>query len=685
MQLDPIDIAKNIEEKRLLWGKKLEGVALSLSSFAALWVRKIFSAKLFLPATCSIIFLLSIFLRSTIDIGADTAFYLDLGQRIAAGKKYYYDFFESNFPLSFYFYALQYRLAVLSGISPIIMSEIFVNVLGVLSLLASAKILQRSNLYHKQRNAYNIIIIGFCAAFFWRIVAIQIGEFGTKTSFFLIIAFPYIAYSFLDNKTLATRSLICRGVLMGLMPCLKPHYIILVIFIESYKFWQKKLPQFFLEIDKLVFLMVMALYLNFLIIVTPEFLEFMVPMWSEFYHDYADANTFMRNCVKHFSNKFLLFSLISPMFWRVKILAEDKILLIVFFAVATLVTLENIGTIDQETIFFGLASTCLFKFAYDFFSSKYFSFAQNKLAILIFIFIPIFDIENFYLTFFSLLNVWFFVIAALFFHYFKQQVFDKKIVALYLFLTAISIYAKLFEGSVTVVLVNILSFIIFLHIFEKKYNKLHNKFSPILVIIVTGVVTYFAYSYIATLRTTFLTKEVSSSPTKITDDFVGTIKAYAPKADDGYLVFSGTITSQFPLMTYLQNQNNYKYAVVMALDEKNFSAKRKTRTMFSLKPRRVFVFGYLLDDLKKQMHNANTKIIFADQNESAVGLEHRCSIHPLEYYLQDSAFRKIFLQNFRFQGRITEYKKSSEKLLNSFDESVEKLEIMHDYEIYVRR
>ena len=73
---------------------------------------------------CAIIFFLSIYLRSMIDIGSDTAFYLDLGQRISEGKKYYYDFFESNFPLSFYFYAFEYRLAKIFHISPIIMSEI---------------------------------------------------------------------------------------------------------------------------------------------------------------------------------------------------------------------------------------------------------------------------------------------------------------------------------------------------------------------------------------------------------------------------------------------------------------------------------------------------------------------------------------------------------------------------------
>ena len=81
------------------------------------WIRKIlinyYSSRYFLFSVCAAIFLLSIFLRSFIDIGADTAIYIDVGRKIAKGGKYYYDFFESNFPISFYFYALQSHLSSL--------------------------------------------------------------------------------------------------------------------------------------------------------------------------------------------------------------------------------------------------------------------------------------------------------------------------------------------------------------------------------------------------------------------------------------------------------------------------------------------------------------------------------------------------------------------------------------------
>jgi len=84
-----------------------------------------FSSQNFLLLFAATVFLLSIFLRSAIDIGPDTAFYIDLGKKISEGKKYYYDFFESNFPASFYFYALQYKVSVFLGINPRALTSFF--------------------------------------------------------------------------------------------------------------------------------------------------------------------------------------------------------------------------------------------------------------------------------------------------------------------------------------------------------------------------------------------------------------------------------------------------------------------------------------------------------------------------------------------------------------------------------
>jgi hypothetical protein len=121
----------------------------------------------FLYISCSLIFLLSIFLRSLIDIGSDTGVYINVGKRIAEGGRYYYDFFESNFPLSFYFYALEYQIAQLLHINQIIFSEITINSLALLSIFWSSKILKNSTIYENKAH-YNLIVIGCFLGFFLR-------------------------------------------------------------------------------------------------------------------------------------------------------------------------------------------------------------------------------------------------------------------------------------------------------------------------------------------------------------------------------------------------------------------------------------------------------------------------------------------------------------------------------------
>ena len=189
------------------------------------------SSKYFLYFTASLIALTSIFIRSIHDIGPDTAFYLYLGEKIAKGGKYYYDFFDPNFPISFYIYALQYRIASFFAINPIIFSDFFINITALISLFFSARFLKKTTIY-SDKIAYNLLIIGFYLGFFIRYPAIELLEFGTKSSFLAILFYPYFALSLQREAPLTTSEKLIRGLLGGLIPCFKPHYLIYIIAIE---------------------------------------------------------------------------------------------------------------------------------------------------------------------------------------------------------------------------------------------------------------------------------------------------------------------------------------------------------------------------------------------------------------------------------------------------------------------
>lgn len=657
-----------------------------------------------LPVACSIIFLLSIFLRSTIDIGADTGVYLDLGRKIYYGGKYYYDFFESNFPLSFYFYAAQYHLSLLLNINPIITSEIVINLLAVLSIFYSAKILRRSTIYdHKPH--YNLIVIAYLLSFFLRVNAVTVGEFGTKTSLLLICLYPYLSLSFERKSSLSKCEVIWRGILMGIMPCLKPHYLIFLIFIESQRLLKSKSLKFFLELDKLIMALIGIIYLALMMKFTPEFFEFIVPMWPKVYDAYDNYKIFFENVVRHFSARIFVFSFILLIFSRLKLSQNDKILTLLFCASSLLMVTENIGTIDQIAIFFAVTTICFLKFTYDFIISKEFCFKENKFIITTLIFLPFFDIENLPSSIFSLtgfINAWW--IIAIFFPLFifkkiksedsnkwlfirKKILTNEKIFTLtatYLSLVFLTAISSFYLGGWGFIAANLFSLFVILFLFEKLYKKFNDTFSSFLIFTVTTSISCLLYAYIYSLAQFVNIKNDFQTPNKLTDQITYYSKLHAPEKDDGILVFTNWIAHQFPVTNYLGKYNHHKSNVA-------FSDLRNENGQNSADLDRLFTTTYLIEDLKKQLLDEKLKLLFINYDIGIFNKNKSCAIGTLEYYFLDLEFKKIFLEKFHFENRIfiTEKIKNPKprilekgNIFNQVKPSSER--IIYDFEVYVR-
>ncbi|MDX2083511.1 MAG: hypothetical protein SFV53_05960 [Rickettsiales bacterium] len=682
---------------------------------------EVISSKFFLKISAITIFSLSIFLRSIIDIGPDTAFYLDLGRKIFEGKKYYYDFFESNFPLSFYIYAAQYYLSLLSKISPIILSDVFINLMAIASIYWSAQILKRSTIYQNPAH-YNLILISYLLGFFLRGQIIQLGEFGTKSSFLLICLYPYLSFSFERQLTFNNRELIQRGILMGLIPCFKPHYIIFIIFLETYQFLQKKFPEkfisrfsFFVTLDKLTMLLVGFGYLFLMIKFTPEFFEFIVPMWPKTYPAYDNLKVFSENAIHRFAEA-LIFCFIFLGFSQLKFSANDKVLAILFLAVSTLMIIENIGTIDQLGVFCALITICFLKFFYDLIMSQKFSFRDNKFIILVLVFWPLSDMEilpKAILGLSGFINVWWFIALVypfLFCYKLKKQnsekfaifkaknlTFTKIILSLllYFLLLLLTLLALKYLGGWGFIAFNFLALFLVLFFFEKIYQNLEEKFSPFFVFTVMTSVSCLLYSYIAPLANLIPTKNYDTFPNKLSDKIAYYSAIYAPQKQQGFLVFSDLIVHQFPILNYLQKNNYYKHSVVNLIPQRGFLSASKA---FSLNKDfdKIFTMSYLFEDLKTQLKNKNIKILFINIGNESLLAQDRCSIGFLEYYFLDQEFRKIFFENFRFENRIltsVEIKNPIRRILfvnqekkDIFDQVKPATQnIRYNFEVYVRK
>lgn len=667
---------------------------------------KTLGSQFFLLTSCAIIFLLSIFFRSTINIGADTGIYLHLAKKIAHGEKYYYDFFESNFPISFYFYALEYQLSQLFHINQIILSEIVINLLALLSIFWSAKILKKTTI-HDNKAHYNLIIIGYFLGFFLRPNALQVGEFGTKTSLLLLLLYPYISYSFERKIALRRKDLTYRGALMGLIPCIKPHYLIFIISIELYKFFQKKSFRFFAEFDKLVMYFVGSLYLFLMIKFTPEFFEFIVPMWPKIYSAYDNIDVFFENSWRHVAARIAPFLFIFLIFSRSRFGINDRILVLFFTAASLLMIMENVGTIDQIVIFDAITTICVLKILFDLFDSKLILFSENKFIILGLIFVPIFDTEIMPASVFGLggfVNIW--LLLALIYPFFlakkltlqqRKKYFSVKNIFLFLasylaLMSSLILILRHFDGWIYLAISMPVLFGALFFFEQKIYSKFYSRFSPFSVFVIIAAASCLLYSYIFGVIRVFTHDDEFTSPNKISDFVTYYSQVYAPKKDDGFTMVSVWIAHQFPELNYLEKEIEGKFYIASL--QANQASTGSSR-MFAIDDSdRVFVNAYLFDDVKNQLKNPHIKGMFFNESSNILNKKNRCLIGTLEYYFSDPEFKKIFLENFHFENHVIISKKvvplkkikfiagEKESIFDQVKPTTQK--ILHDFEVYVR-
>jgi hypothetical protein len=190
-------------------------------------------------------------------------------------------------------------------------------------------------------------------------------------------------------------------------------------------------------------------------------------------------------------------------------------------------------------------------------------------------------------------------------------------------------------------------------------------------------------------------KHFDTFPNKLSDKFAYYSALYAPKKEDGFLVFSDLIVHQFPILNYLDKENYHTNHIVMLTAQHGFLSNS---TAFPQNKDReaIFTLSYIFEDLKKQLRNKNIKILFINNGNKPFERKDRCLIGFLEYYFSDPEFRKIFFENFRFENRIltnVTLKNPLKRIItvnkeekNIFDQVAPTKEIIrYDFEVYVRK
>lgn len=171
-----LEIQKNIEEKRQIYGKKLAIFLLSIFNNFLKKSDELIAKRIFCFWLIFLFFSLSIFLRSNLDISYLSAYELSN---------------KNEFSLVHLINLISLQIAKISGFNKMLVADYLVNFLAIISLIFSTKILTKSNLTVTHQN---LIIIAFALGFFLQINAIEYGEFIVENSLFLIVIFPYISF-----------------------------------------------------------------------------------------------------------------------------------------------------------------------------------------------------------------------------------------------------------------------------------------------------------------------------------------------------------------------------------------------------------------------------------------------------------------------------------------------------------
>jgi len=663
--------------------------------------------KYFLTIVCTGIFVLNIFIRSIADIGPDTSVYLDVGKKLALKKQYYRDIFEINFPLLMWFYALQYKISQALDISPIIIAEWVVNFLAILSIFWSTKILKKTQ-YYQDKVFCNLLIISFFIGFFLRPYAFLVFEFGTKTSYFLILFYPYLALTLQNYSSFTKKDLLIKGIIMALIASLKPHYILLFLIVESYLCYKNRSFVMMFGLDKLIAVALYLLYILAIFKFAPKFFSYVAPMWSSYFKIYASLRSFIENLYGNFS--FMIFPYFSVflIYARFKMQEIDKKLLYIFIGSTAVVLFEKIFTNDQYSLFCAINTPLLFRILIIIFRHNFFNFSQNLFFLGFLLVVPLAENDFLRFSIFSIsgvFNVWWVMIIYGILTVYKKldkvqkrKLFSRQKIIFYISAYLVALFATFLSPFIDLWLSNFISlgcYFTFFFIFEKKFQpKIQNQMSRFSIFMIMASIFVSIHNYSDNFRNMMAQDGYKNKVRQINDFKAFYHKIYAPKTNDHELNFYDVHQLAHPFATYFKKDSP---AVISVYNVNSNLAHN--RMMFAINNEQSnFVFDYILRDIKKNLTNNSTKLIFIDAKRINDISTQKCIIGYLEYLFFDKEIKSYFLKNYQFENRLIIvqkyqldpdfYDKIFNKLIHKNDKyhlNGEFNKIISDIEVYVRK
>lgn len=684
MKFNIIDFLEKFENKRLTIGEDIKSFLLAKLQLILQVLKNIISSKNTAFYGPLFLILLSLFLRSSRDIGHDSAAYLEIGKKMLDGGKYSIDFFEPNLPFSFILSVIANFLSRIFSINNLFTSELLLNIVGISSIYFSSRILKRSKII-ESRTLYNLIILALTSGFFIRVFTLQFNEFFTKTTLLLAFLFPYISYQLLDQKHLKKSDDITAGIFSSLLFFLKPHYGIFVIFFEIEKVVRSKSLFVVFCFRNYVTLGAMTFNLLLLLLFFPGYFAASHEIFS-LYFDEAKILISLKVILKIDIFPILLLSFLCSFLIKRRVILQK--FFIVFLAASFLLISELIGGLDQRFILYSTSLPLIYSLFFFIFKGGYINWKKDYIFLILIICLFQFDQRSFSSI---AMNIgafwWIFVLVAIFNkkdlkinykNFFEKTLFPQKFFykLIFIFLIFLTFYGSL--NKELFYLTWLLSALLFSYIiafYQKSFQVDKEKFSRLLACAIFTILSYLiAWHLMAIFNLKSYSYSIMyNSPSYANTQIIKSIKVNAGGQGDQITLISGSIPSFYPAITYANKENPLPFLHLLNLYHTDYNNLNK-------------VSKYQLERLKKQIKSKKNKVIFIIKSSFAFSEE--CHIGFLENIFTNGEFKNIFLKNYKFSNRIVEREimdKKTSALQEQESGPSNLTRIKRDIEVYVRK
>ena len=586
---DLLEIKTLIEEKRLIFGLKFEKFLLQKSNSFINFIDKLLSSKSCALFGSLVIILISLYIRSSVDIGVDSGISLEIAQKILEGKKLNHDFIEYNFPLTFILLFPPILIANFFKITPIIIADYYINLIGIGVIFWCYKILKNSQQI-PQKIIFNLLIIALSCGFFLRVNTLIFNEYLTKTTFLLAVIYPYFCYQIVGIEKLNNTQKTLVGILMAIVVGLKPTNIFLIVGFEIYRFWKTKKITTFFVLHNYIFAIFLSLYGLVLWVFFHNFLEnftYFLKNYNVYRYNYFNLKFF--NKYLHFRVEFAMYFVLIYIY-SLHLQKSEYLKKILILSISALVLIFSESFyLDQRAVFYALFIFVVLIGFYEFTRQYQISITKN----------------------------WFILISLAIFLFLTDEFFEI------ICISSTSIFS----------LVILMFLLVYKNYIFKKYSQKIKYFTVIFVCFVTlGFISKFVKTVLFSDTKNNQMNFILKSPNQMNHQLMLIKKTYLAE-NENIITLNLEISESYPFRNYAQISNNSKvlqYDVIKAIIRyPNYHLIDKK------------FYEIAKEDLLMQLKNPKNKLLINYYNFN-------CSITILEYFLHDPEINKIFTENFKY-------------------------------------